>query len=133
MRRIRLLVFALAIPAVGPCTMVPVLGADNGRVEIVGNDGIPLEWLDEKITIEEAERRHPGMPDDDRVQRFPEIRKPFGFLSPKWDALKAQMQPDDELWTFSSPPKSWEDLAGRSGIALVRDKTVIASIVTMMN
>jgi hypothetical protein len=47
--------------------------------------------------------------------------------------LKADMQPNDELWTFSSPPRTWEDLAGRAGIALVRDGQVIEVIVTMLN
>jgi hypothetical protein len=43
------------------------------------------------------------------------------------------MQPNDELWTFSSPPCTWEDLAGRAGIVMVRDGTAIEIIVTMLN
>ena len=43
------------------------------------------------------------------------------------------MQPGDELWTFSSPAQSWEDLAGRAGVALVRDGNPIKVLVTMMN
>jgi hypothetical protein len=93
---------------------------------------IPKEWLDKKISVEEAEAAHPGI-NDDRVQRFPEAAKPFGFQSQAWEALKAAMQPGDELWTFASPAKSWEDLAGRAGIAVVRDGNPIKVLVTVMN
>jgi hypothetical protein len=43
------------------------------------------------------------------------------------------MQPGDELWTFASPAKSWEDLAGRAGIAVVRDGNPIMVLTTMLN
>jgi hypothetical protein len=79
---------------------------------------IPKEWLDKKISVEEAEAAHP---------------EPFGFQSQAWEALKAAMQPGDELWTFASPAKSWEDLAGRAGIAVVRDGNPIKVLVTVMN
>jgi hypothetical protein len=93
---------------------------------------IPKAWLDKKISVEEAEAAHPGI-NDDRAGRFPEAAKPFGFQSQAWEALKAAMQPGDELWTFASPAKSWEDLAGRAGIAVVRDGNPIKVLVTVMN
>jgi hypothetical protein len=42
-------------------------------------------------------------------------------------------KPDDEVWEFSSSRDSWEHLAGRAGLALVRERTVIDAYVTMMN
>jgi hypothetical protein len=93
---------------------------------------IPKTWLDKKVTIAEAEAAHPGV-NDERVQSMPEIAKPFGFLNGKWEALKAEMQPGDELWTFSSPAQSWQDLAGSAGVALVRDGNPIKVLVTMRN
>jgi hypothetical protein len=93
---------------------------------------IPKAWLDKKISIAEAEAAHPGV-NDERVQRMPEIAKPFGFLNSQWEALKAEIQPGDELWSFASPPKSWEDLAGSAGVALVRDGNPIKVLVTMRN
>ena len=93
---------------------------------------IPKEWLDKKISVEEAEAAHPGI-NDERAQRFPEAAKPFGFQSQAWEALKAAMQPGDELWTFASPAKSWEDLAGRARIAVVRNGSPIKVLVTMLN
>jgi hypothetical protein len=59
--------------------------------------------------------------------------KPFGALNAKWEALKALMQPGDELWTFESSSESWGDLAGRAGVALVRNGEIIERLVTMMN
>lgn len=50
-----------------------------------------------------------------------------------WSNIKARMTERDELWEFSSPPEYWEGLAGRAGIALVREGRPIAHIVTMMN
>ena len=93
---------------------------------------IPKSWLDKKMTIAEAEAEHPGI-NDERVQRFPDAAKPFGFKSGQWEAIKAAMQPGDELWTFASPAKSWEDLAGRAGIAVVRDGNPIMVLTTMLN
>jgi hypothetical protein len=93
---------------------------------------IPKSWLDKKITIAEAEAEHPGIKDE-RVQRFPDAAKPFGFKNGQWEAIKAAMQPGDELWTFASPAKSWEDLAGRAGIAVVRAGNPIMVLTTMLN
>lgn len=42
-------------------------------------------------------------------------------------------KPDDEVWEFSSSRDSWEHLAGRAGLALVRERIVIDAYVTMMN
>lgn len=42
-------------------------------------------------------------------------------------------QSGDEMWRFSSPKEDWRKMIGRAGIALVRDKTVVYAIVTMMN
>jgi hypothetical protein len=39
----------------------------------------------------------------------------------------------DELWAFSSPAEYWKGLAGRAGVALVRDGRPIAHVVTVMN
>jgi hypothetical protein len=93
---------------------------------------IPKAWLDKKVTIAEAEAEHPGIRDE-RVQRFPDAAKPFGFKNGQWEAIKAAMQPGDELWTFASPAKSWEDLAGRAGIAVVRDGNPVMVLTTMLN
>jgi len=93
---------------------------------------IPKDWLQKQISISEAETAYPGITDD-RVKDSPDAAKPFGFRHAEWEALKSHMQPGDQLWTFMSPQKSWEDLAGRSGIALVRNGAPIEVIVGAMN
>lgn len=87
------------------------------------------EGLREQITIDQAELLHtPDISSDVK-----DLRKPFGYLNAEWERLKAEMQPGDELWTFCSSDESWANLTGSEGIALVRDGTVIAEIVTCMN
>jgi hypothetical protein len=97
-----------------------------------GEPSIPKAWLQEQITVAEAEKAYPGITDE-RVKTSPEAAKPFGFRHAEWEALKTHMQPGDQLWTFMSPPKSWEDLAGRSGIALVRNGVPVEVIIGAMN
>jgi len=95
--------------------------------------------LIERKTIESIEREHMRRAEDLREvdRRSPErvaaLLKPFGYSNSKWEALKAGMQPGDELWTFTSSPASWRALAGSAGIALVREGRIVATIVTMMN
>jgi hypothetical protein len=118
-----------AAPRLPPVWLSPV-----GAVRAAEPDEIflPPQWLQQRISVADAERMYTPVADD-RADRAPELRKPFGFRNAQWEKLKAQMQPGDEIWTFSSPAQSWQDLAGRSGVVLVRDKKIIAEIVVMMN
>ena len=50
-----------------------------------------------------------------------------------WDALVAVVQPGDTLWYFQSPKAAWNERAGRSGLAVVRDGAPIYAIVTSMS
>ena len=111
------------------CALLPYTAA-----AYAGDDTsmIPKEWLQKPISITEAEADYPGITDD-RVKRFPDAAKPFGFKNAEWEDLKSEMQPGDELWTFSSSPESWQALAGRSGIALVRNGIPIKTLVGAMN
>lgn len=47
--------------------------------------------------------------------------------------LLVQMQEGDELWTYSSPQLTWNDLAGEAGVALVRNGTIVAHVVSFGN
>jgi hypothetical protein len=91
----------------------------------------PTEWLTKRITIEEAERRN--LPSKEDRERSFELRKPFGYENARWESLKARMLPGDELWIFESPVESWQNLAGRAGIALMRDGRMIGALVTLEN
>ena len=61
------------------------------------------------------------------------LQKPFGFQNEQWEALKAQMQPGDELWEFCSPKASWDALMGVAGYELVRGGAVIATVIIRRN
>jgi len=84
-----------------------------------------MTWT--RTTVEDAEAQYPGNP------KRPGAEKPFGFISDQWEALKAAMQPGDELYAYRSSPETWRALAGRSGYALVRDGKVVREVVTMLN
>jgi hypothetical protein len=55
------------------------------------------------------------------------------FINADWLALLDEMIEGDELWDFSSPPESWGALAGRAGIAVVRDDEIVNMLITRMN
>src|SRR5262249_8569487 len=76
-------------------------------------NALPKEWLIERLTVAEAEGRYTPPPDD-RAERFPDLKKPFGFQNAEWEELKRHMQPGDELW-------NWGHVPGAGGIALVRN------------
>lgn len=82
---------------------------------------IPQSWLTKRVTLDEVETQHTYH------------GKVFGGLHEAWETLKSQIAEGDELWEFSSSSESWEHLAGRAGIALVRDGKAIDSLVTLMN
>jgi hypothetical protein len=63
---------------------------------VIEDDIYPQEWLQERITVEEAERMYTRAPDE-RSARIPALRKPFGFRTAQWEELKALIWPGDEL------------------------------------
>ena len=79
-------------------------------------------------SIEEVEIEH--MVTDSRLGSKP---VPFGFNNNEWRELLAMMQKNDELWTFSTSDESWDNMAGRAGVSLVRNGEIVYSIVTKMN
>lgn len=80
-------------------------------------DAIPQDWLDAPVSIEELDTDY----------------APASGIHADWERLKSEMKPGDKLVRFASPVESWRNLAGRAGIALVRDGRVIAAMVTLMN
>jgi len=50
-----------------------------------------------------------------------------------FEKLLDAYQDGDELWRFSSPADYWRNLAGRGGVALVRDGKIVTSVVTIMS
>lgn len=87
-----------------------------------------IEWLTKQITIDQAETDY--LEQDDRISPKP---VPFGFYYHQWNRLKDELKDDDELWLFSSSKETWQNLCGRGGICIVRDREVVKSMVTVMN
>lgn len=75
-------------------------------------------WLTRPTTIEAEDARHPNG---------------WGAVQGRWDALKAAVQPGDELWGFSSPRHTWETWCGRAGVVLIRGDEDVAVVLTLLN
>ena len=103
----------------------PVYGA---KADHANRHRLVESWLTDAVPLKELETKHAVA--DDRLGAKPVA---FGFQSEQWLKLKAQFQDGDEFREFMSPPKSWEKLAGRFGVALVRDGRVIDLLVTLRN
>ena len=46
-----------------------------------------------------------------------------------WQKLKRQAGAEDELWAFTSPSNTWKKQGKHSGYALVREGTIVQSVV----
>jgi hypothetical protein len=86
------------------------------------------DWLQEKLTIAEAEAAH--MVQDERLGPDP---IPFGFQHSRWRDLLSQMRDGDEIWSFASSPDSFEHNAGRAGTALVRNGQIVTVLTSIIN
>lgn len=88
---------------------------------------IPQEWLKEQVSVTEAEATH-------TYSKPPIIAGiPFGFANADWIEFKSLMQSGDELWFYSSPQESWDELMGTEGYVIIREGKIIAEMVTALN
>jgi hypothetical protein len=85
--------------------------------------------LIKKVTREEAEAEHSVV----LGQLWWKRTVPFGHQNVFWQDLLSQMRDGDELWEYCTCQKSWEMLAGETGIALLRNGEVIGRVVTLEN
>jgi hypothetical protein len=103
----------------------PMWAADSGTkaqsVPAEKGDVIPRQWLDQEISVEQAEAKN-------MVDGIP-----FGANSSAWKRLKDSLQDGGRLWTYCSSYESFKALAGRCGLAVVRDGRVVMQLVTIMN
>ncbi|MCU0713740.1 MAG: hypothetical protein MUC43_16900 [Pirellula sp.] len=88
-----------------------------------------FSWLQgEPMSVQDIERQY----GTNRIENRQQLES-FGIGSKQWQIIKAQIEPGDELYRFRSPPDSWAKMAGRAGIALVRNGKVIDILVTALN
>lgn len=83
------------------------------------------EELNRLVTVEEAEATNLVVMGSRYI--------PFGHINDSWKRLLSKMEPGDELWEYCNAPHYWENLAGRQGIALVRNGEIIGELITKMN
>lgn len=85
------------------------------------------------LTIEEIEKH-----EMENVTAMLKMREdlpqvPFAFMHGEWLSFKSRLRRGDKVVAFSSGKKSWQDLAGESGYAMMRAGCVIETFVTMRN
>lgn len=58
---------------------------------------------------------------------------PFGFANPDWVIFKKKVRPRDRIVQYSTDERSFRNLAGEAGYALIRNNCVVDTFVTMKN
>ena len=85
-------------------------------------------WLQKKVTTKIARSK---FRDNNEILKTDSAL--FDFENYDWEHLKSDMKVGDELWTYSSPEKTWENLCGRGGVCIVRDGKIIKSVLMVMS
>lgn len=78
------------------------------------------EWLQKRISIEEADSRFIS---DDQSDIFHVM----------WIELRSKLCEGDELWEFSSSEFMWDHKMGRGGVCIVHDGEVGEGFVTLLS
>jgi hypothetical protein len=97
---------------------------------------IPRDWLRQKGTAQEFEQARLEqmaaafkLPCEKIVQKFG--TKPFGEMTDSWHSFISRMEPEDELWFFSSPNETFVKKLGCQGYAIVRDGAICDTFVSL--
>jgi hypothetical protein len=98
---------------------------------------IPRDWLRQKRTPQEFERAQLErtaaafkLPFEKVVQKCG--AQPFGEMTDVWHSFVSQLEPNDELWLFSSPDEMFAKTLGCLGYAIVSDGAIRDTLVTLM-
>lgn len=99
---------------------------------------IPRHWLQRKGTPEEFELAELqqkatafGIPLDKILQKLGS--KPFGLLTERWRDFIDKLEPDDELWSFSSPDSTFAKKCGSRGYVIIREGVFRDMFITLMS
>jgi hypothetical protein len=103
-------------------------GINPGDYFMPPDDTLPAVPLVRRLAVREPDRLRPLSGDDDHG---------LDIAARGWEqhaeTWAARMEPGDELWTWSSPRWTWENLCGRGGLAIVRDGKPVDYAMTVMN
>lgn len=85
------------------------------------------------MTIVEIERKQ--MEEIDRMTqvRSDIPRVPFGFANADWIIFKKKVRPGDKIVQYSTDERSFRNLAGEAGYALIRHNCLVDTFVTTRN
>ncbi|MBA2115479.1 hypothetical protein [Bremerella alba] len=86
---------------------------------------VPKQWLTAQTTLQEIMATCNN--EDPQIAAVAQH-----YLNQAAPLLK-QMQPEDELWNYSSPTSHWESNRGDAGLAIVRNDEVIDSMCMVRN
>ena len=88
---------------------------------------LPAEFLNARLAVKEG----------DELRAASDRGAAHDISGRDWradgDMWSERMQPGDELWSWSTPPWTWQNLCGRGGLAIVRDGKPIDHWMTVMN
>lgn len=82
-------------------------------------------WLGDEISIEEATAVNMVWVDGHNVA--------FGNNNSQWRIILRLMRKEDRLYQFRSPDDTWDNFAGKEGVALVRNGEIVADLVILLN
>lgn len=78
---------------------------------------IPEEWLTQRVeNAPTAHHRNLAPMAALRIRR-------------EWQKVKAQAGEDEEVWAFENPSNTWKRLGKHTGYALVREGTIVKSVI----
>ncbi len=84
------------------------------------------EHLQERLSLDEVERRERVV---DPLNAVPDV--PFGHLHARWVEFRAEIGPEDEIWSFSACGESvWNRDQERMGYVIVRPRGIGSSMLT---
>lgn len=84
-----------------------------------------LSWLGDEVSIEDAAAANMVWVDGQY--------QAFGNNNSQWLIIQKLMQKEDRLYQFRSPDETWDNFAGKEGVALVRNGDIIADLVILLN
>lgn len=108
--------------------------AEAREIRLLCWQSLPAEWLVAQVAggLDEVERL-----ERERAEKAQKLwtdqELPFQLVSHAWRHFRSHFQEGDQLWRWSNGQAAWDRLAGRAGLAIVRDGRVVISFLLAMN
>lgn len=87
--------------------------------DVRSGSSVPEAWLLRRVTLEEIAE----------ASRTRDLIKPRD--SAEWEEFKAQVRQGDEIWLFTSPEESFQNVGGDIGYVLIRNGEEVTHIVAL--